>query len=304
MIERQDIRFMSGDSRCSGWFYRALGRAPAPCVVLAHGFGGTRAMRLDAYAETFAEAGYHALAFDYRHFGDSEGEPRQLLDIRRQHQDWHAALSFARGLPGVDPGRMILWGTSFSGGHVVPVALGERGIAAVISQVPHLNGLSTAAANGPVQNVRLGLAAWRDVLGMTLRQKPFYVRIVGRPGELAAMTAPDAREGVEKLYPDSCQPDERVAARIFLQVGLYSPGRLASRMTMPWLVQVATKDLTTPVKPALKAVMKAPRGKLITYACGHFDVYVPPLFDQVVEDQLAFLRRGVKGADGVLMGEH
>jgi uncharacterized protein len=290
MIERQNVAFMSGGLRCAGWFYQARDNGTAPCVVLAHGFGGTREMRLDAYAEVFAEAGYHALVFDYRHFGDSEGEPRQVLDIRKQHQDWHAAVSFAKGRPGVDPNRMILWGTSFSGGHVVPVALGESGIAAVISQVPHLNGIATATAAGPVQNFRLGNAAWRDVMRMVLRRSPYYVPIVGQPGEVAAMTAPDAEEGVKKLYPEGYEPSNFVAARIFLQVGLYSPGNLAKKLRVPWLVQVASEDLTTPVKPAIKAVMKAPKSQLILYRCGHFDVYVPPRFSQTVEDQLTFLR--------------
>ena len=144
MIERENIQFVSGGLRCAGWFYRAQGKETCPCIVLAHGFGGTREMRLDAYGETFAQAGYHALVFDYRHFGDSEGEPRQILNIGRQHEDWHAAIGFAKGRPGVDPSKIILWGTSFSGGHVVPVALKESGIAALISQVPHLDGLSTA----------------------------------------------------------------------------------------------------------------------------------------------------------------
>ncbi len=293
MIERQDLQFMSEGSRCAAWFYRSRTAGRAPCVVMAHGFGGTRELRLDAYAETFAEAGYHALVFDYRHFGGSEGEPRQLLHIGRQHRDWHAAVRHARGLPGVDGNRLILWGTSFSGGHVVETALKESGIAAVISQVPHLSGIATVIASGPANNLRLSRAAWRDVARMVLRRGPYYVKIAGKPGELAAMTAPDAEEGVRKLYPEGYEPNELVAARIFLSVGLYSPGWKARRLSMPWLVQVATEDLTTPMGPAVRAASKAPKGKLITYRCGHFDVYVPPLFGQVVEDQLTFLRHAL-----------
>ncbi len=254
---------------------------------------GDQGDALDAYGETFAEAGYHALVFDYRHFGDSEGEPRQILDIRKQHEDWHAAVRFAKGLLGVDPSRIILWGTSFSGGHVIPVALRESGIAAVISQVPHLDGLSTAMAAGPEQNLRLGLAAWRDLVRMALRKSPHYVPIVGKPGELAAMTAPDAEEGVRKLYPQGYEPSKDVAARIFLKVGLYSPGRMAGKLTVPWLVQVASEDLTTPVRPAIRAVMKAGKSQLILYKCGHFDVYVPPRFDQTIEDQITFLKNAL-----------
>jgi len=295
MIERQNIQFISQGQSCSGWFYRAAQKEASPCIILAHGFGGTKEMRLDAYAEAFVAAGYNALVFDYRHFGESEGEPRQILDIKKQHQDWHAAIQFARNLPGVDPDRIILWGTSFSGGHVIPVALQENGIAAVISQVPHLDGISTAMAAGPIQNFRLGFAALRDLLRMTLKRSPYYVPIVGQPGTLAAMTAPDAEEGAKRLYPEGFTPNEQVAARIFLQVGLYSPCRLASKLTVPWLMQAAAGDLTTPIKPAVKAVMKSPKSQLIIYNCGHFEVYVPPRFDQTVEDQITFLKHRLQG---------
>jgi hypothetical protein len=292
MIERQDIRFISEGQKCVGWFYPVPGKDIVPCIVLAHGFGGVKEMRLDAYAERFAEAGYHAFVFDYRHFGKSEGEPRQILDIKKQHQDWRAAIRFAKGLPGVDPHRIILWGTSFSGGHVLAVAARDQDpdIAAVISQVPHLDGFATAIANGPVQNLRLCFAAWRDIANMVLHRRPYYVPLIGQPGELAAMTAPDAEEGVKRLYPEGLEPDENVAARIFLKVGLYSPGRLASKMGIPWLVQAAADDLTTPVYPAIRASKKASKSQLIIYKCGHFDVYVEPRFEQTVSDQITFLK--------------
>ena len=292
-MDRQDIQFISEGLKCAGWFFKVSGIDKAPCVILAHGFCGVKEMRLDAYAEAFAGAGYHALVFDYRHFGDSEGEPRLILDIKKQHQDWRAAIQFAKGLPGVDSHRIVLWGTSFSGGHVLEIAATDHDpdIVAVISQVPHINGLATAAATGLVQNIRLATAAWRDMANMLLHRRPYYVPAVGRPGDLAAMTAPDVVEGVKRLYPPGFKPDERVAARIFLSVALYSPGRLAECLSVPWLVQVAANDLTTPLKPAIKAAGKAPKGELIVYECGHFDLYVPPLFQKTVGDQIRFLKK-------------
>src|SRR3954454_24924050 len=112
-MERAEVRFASGDADCAAWLYRP--EAPAPLLVMGHGLGAVREMRLDAYAECFAAAGFAALVFDYRHFGASGGEPRQLLDIRRQLADWAAALAYARGLEGVDAARIALWGTSFGG---------------------------------------------------------------------------------------------------------------------------------------------------------------------------------------------
>ena len=126
MATRTDIQFPSQGLACRGWFYSAGTDKLRPCIVMAHGFGGVKEMRLDAYAERFAAAGYHVLVFDYRHFGASDGEPRQILSIRRQHQDWRAALAHARSLPGVDAARIILWGTSFSGGHAAAVACARR----------------------------------------------------------------------------------------------------------------------------------------------------------------------------------
>lgn len=293
MGDRQDIQFISEGLKCAGWFFKASGMDKAPCVILAHGFCGVKELRLDAYAKAFVEAGYHALVFDYRHFGASEGEPRLLLDIKKQHQDWRAAIRFAKGLSGVDSHRIALWGTSFSGGHVLEIAATDQDpdIVAVISQAPHMNGFATAAASGLVLSLRLGTAAWRDLANMMMGRSPYYVRAFGFPGDLAAMTAPGVVEGVKKLYPPGFESDERVAARIFLSLGLYSPGRLAKRLGVPWLVQVAAHDLTTPVKPAIKAAGKAPKGELIVYACGHFDVYVPPHFQQTVSDQIRFLKK-------------
>lgn len=291
MIERQDIQFISEGLKCAGWFYPAAGKDISPCIVLAHGFGAVKEMRLDAYAERFAKAGYHALVFDYRHFGESEGEPRQILDIKKQHQDWRAAIRFAKGLAGVDAHRIVLWGASFSGGHVLAVASRDQDpdIVAVISQVPHLDGFATAMASGPIQALRLGLAACRDVASRVLHRSPYYVPTIGRPGELAAMTAPGAEEKAKKLYPEGFEPNETIAARVFLSVGLYSPGKLAAKLSVPWLIQVASHDLTTPVYPAKKAAIKASKSQLIMYECDHFDTYVEPHFEQIVADQLAFL---------------
>ncbi len=292
-LERKDIEFESAGQRCRGWLYRGRCDGKAPVVILAHGFCGVKDLRLDAYAERFAEAGYHALVFDYRHFGTSEGEPRQLLDIAKQHDDWRAALRFARALSDADTEKIVLWGTSFSGGHVLQVAVEEGGVAAVISQVPHLSGPASAMAAGLVQNIRLGIASVRDNLHRLLGMNPYYVPAMGRPGELAAMTAPGEYEASRKLFPEAGRFNETVAARIFLNLSQYSPGRLAAKLTVPWLVQAATNDSTTPSRVAEKAAKKAPKGELIVYNLGHFDVYVQPDFERTVADQLDFLKRHV-----------
>ena len=109
-----DVRFDSAGERCAAWHLAGEGDAFArdgrrPCVVMAHGFGGTRDSGLLPFAQAFACAGLDALVFDYRTFGASTGEPRQLIDWRRHRDDYRAAIAFARSLEGVDPDRIVLW---------------------------------------------------------------------------------------------------------------------------------------------------------------------------------------------------
>jgi dienelactone hydrolase len=113
---------------------------------MAHGLGSDRRLRLPAYAERFVAEGYVVVVFDYRSFGASDGQPRRVVDVSRQLEDWRAALAWTRSRPGVDSDRIVAWGTSFAGGHVIALAGQGEPIAAIISQVPHVSG--SAAIRG------------------------------------------------------------------------------------------------------------------------------------------------------------
>jgi pimeloyl-ACP methyl ester carboxylesterase len=284
---RRDITFTSGGERCAGWLYRTDRDEPAPCVVMAHGLAGVKEMRLDAYAERFAVAGYHVVVFDYRHFGASGGTPRQLLDIRRQHEDWAAAVRFARSLPEVDSGRIALWGSSLSGGHVLAVAAKLRA-AAVMAQVPHVDGLASTLALGPRQSLRLAGHGLLDAGRALLHRSPHYVPASGPPGSLALMTAPEA-QGYLALVPPGLSFDQRVAARFALRVGLYSPRKALRRLEIPALVQVGSSDRTTPPLAAIKAARRNPNVALAIHETGHFEPYTGELFETFVGEQVAFL---------------
>lgn len=289
-MKREDIEFSSGNGTCAAWYYRPSGKSgvPYPCVVMAHGFGGQRELRLDAYAERFAKAGLAVLVFDYRHFGGSSGMPRQLINIRKQLHDWRAAVSYARSLEEVNPGRICLWGTSFSGGHVIRIAAWDRNIAAVISQVPFVSGLSVSMAGSLRQKLKLVYAGLKDLL-YSYFGKVYYVPAAGEPGSVAALTAPGAVEGIRKLYPAGFVPDERIAARVFLSMPFYNPGRWAWMLRMPLLVQVALKDTTVPPGPTQKAASRAHLVRSIAYDIDHFDIYTGKNFERAVREQVEFL---------------
>src|SRR3954452_19777733 len=143
VVDRQKVRFPSGDTTCAAWHYPGTTRA---CVVMAGGGAVTKEPGPDRFAKGFHEAGFTVLAFDYRRLGESGGHPRQIVRIREQHADWKAAIDFARGLPDVDPSRVAIWGFSLSGGHVFPVAARDPGLAAAIAQTPLADGPATAPA--------------------------------------------------------------------------------------------------------------------------------------------------------------
>ena len=290
---REEVAFDSQGTRCAAWLYRPDGPGPAPVVVMGHGLGCVKEMRLDAYARRFAAAGYAVLAFDYRHFGASGGEPRQLLDIGRQLADWTAAVAYARALPGIDPDAVALWGTSLSGGHVLAVADGDPRVAAVISQTPHTNGFASMRAERLGTVARLSAHGLYDSVRGLFGRTPHYVLSTASGGETGLLNAPGASAGYLGLVPEGTPFDRRVAARFVLAIGLYSPGRALPRLPMPALVQVALGDKTTPALPAIEACAEAPRATLKEYATGHFQPYTEPFFSEFVRDQLDFLAQHV-----------
>ncbi|WP_040740439.1 alpha/beta hydrolase, partial [Nocardia tenerifensis] len=170
---RSDIEFPSAGTTVRGWLYRpATTDGAVPVVVMAHGLGAVKEMRLDAFAERFAAAGIAVVVFDYRHFGASDGEPRQVLSIGRQLADWTAAIDYAATLDGVDPSRIAVFGTSFSGGHVLRVAARDRRVAAVVSQCPFTDGLASAPTVGLRPLLGIATRAVADVASAAVRRGP------------------------------------------------------------------------------------------------------------------------------------
>jgi pimeloyl-ACP methyl ester carboxylesterase len=293
-MSRVDVRFASGPGWCAGWWYEPEpSSAPGPVVIMAHGLGAVKEMRLDAYAERFVAEGYRVLAFDYRHFGGSGGEPRELLDIQRQLDDWAAAMHHVRSLPQVDRRRIVLWGTSFGGGHVIEAASRDGDVAAIISQSPFTDGFASLRTLGIRSLVKVTVLGVRDALRGLRGRRPVRVALVGRRGDAALMTPPDAKAGYESLIPAGYDHPSKVAARVGLRIPFYYPGRAAASLECPALFCVAMKDSVCPSRSTIWHVRKARHGRIKRYRTGHFDIYFNPWFDEMVADQIEFLRSAV-----------
>jgi pimeloyl-ACP methyl ester carboxylesterase len=291
MLPRLDLEFDVEGTRCAAWLYRPdPGDAPPPVVVMAHGFSGTREVRLPAYAECFARHGLASFVFDYRHFGASGGEPRQLLSVRRQLADWRAAVAAARDLAEVDGRRLGLWGTSFGGGHALVTAAGDPRVGAVVAQVPHVDG--RASLRG-LSNVSFALravgAGLRDLAHAALGRAPHTVPVIGPPGEFACLASPDAESGFRALVPADTRWRNEVAARVLLGVGAYRPITHARDVACPLLVVAARRDALIPFEAVERLVAAAPRATLEAVDAEHFEVYDGALFERLAPLEARFL---------------
>lgn len=293
---RRDVRFDSGESFCSAWLYLPEGAEKPPVVVLGHGLGAVREMRLDAFSERFAAAGIATLAFTYRYFGDSGGMPRQLMSVKRQLADWDAALDFVKGCADVDGNRVAVWGSSFGGGHAITVASRHPELRAAISQCPFTDGLASAAALGVGASMKMLPVVLRDFAAKLSGRPPVMVPIAAAPGKPALMNAHDALEGYLALIPDGLTFVNHVAARVIPEIATYRPGRSAAKVRFPILFCVSTTDTVTPPEQTIALARRAPHGEIKLYEAGHFAFYLGDAFEQLVTDQTRFLTQHLLAA--------
>lgn len=292
--------FLSAGTVCAADHYPATtevlaGTNGRPVMVMAHGLSCTKDTALAPFAHAFAGAGLDVLTFDYRGFGESGGEPRQVVSLPAQLADLRAAVAHAATLPGVDPGRIVLWGDSLGGGHVISAAVGRTDLAAVISVVPMVDGLAAArlasrhhAPAALARSTGIGIASKvRGALGGKRRMIP----VVARPGELGALTVSGAYEDLTSLAGPTWRNE--IAADVVTELGGRGPVRDARAMPCPWLVQIADFDRSAPPHAAARAAF-AGRAEVRHYPADHFDLFPgKPHHEAAVRHAIAFLRRSL-----------
>ncbi|WP_372792275.1 alpha/beta hydrolase [Paraconexibacter sp.] len=287
-VDRLDVTFPSGRAQCAAWWYRPGGDGPAPCVVMAHGFSMTRRDGLEPYAEAFAAAGAHVLVFDHRFLGDSGGEPRQRFRPRAQQEDWRSAMAYARTLAGVDPQRIVPWGFSFSGGHIVTLL--SRGVDAAAAMVlcPFVDGLARVLATPPK------LVAWvlpRAVADLAGRHT--LIPVTGAPGSHAAMTLPGEAEGFAASKGPGSRWRNEISPGVFATVALFRPVRKAAAITVPLWVGRCTEDITADGAAIGRLAQRAHHAELQDLPGDHFAPFHGEGIATTIDHQVAFLRRTV-----------
>jgi fermentation-respiration switch protein FrsA (DUF1100 family) len=278
---RTDVEFKTEDGvALRGWLYvpdRAPG--PVPAVVMAHGFSAVKEMYLDRYAEAFAAGGLAALVFDNRGFGASDGQPRQHIDPWQQVRDYRDAITFTGTLTQVDATQIGVWGSSYSGGHVLVLGAIDRRVRCVVSQVPLISGH---------RNARRLIRA--DFIAVVQAQfdADRRARYTGQPRAMIAVVAQDPTAPCALATPDSWQwftetgktraPAWRneVTLQSVEMFTEYEPGAYLEWIApTPLMMVVAARDHLTVADEALAAYNHALEPKrLVLLPGGHFDAYV------------------------------
>ena len=282
--------FTSGGVRCAADLYLPDSKGSPPVIIMGHGFAAERSFGLPAYAEYFAGQGMAVLLFDYRSFGDSDGEPRQLVNPRHHLDDWEAAIHHVRSLQSVDSQRIALWGSSFSGGHVVVTAATSPGITAIVCQVPFVDALGSIREMGVRKILGYTFQGFLDISRKLTGRPPYYIRIVGQPGESAFFTQPGAYDEYMSIIPKESSWENRIPARLFL-LPPYRPIKYAPEVSCPALVLIAEKDSLVSAAVQEKMAELLPKGEIIRYPIGHFDIYQGKDFEKTVQAQASFLKR-------------
>ncbi len=278
---RKDVEFRTEDGvTLRGWHYRPEGgRGPWPTIVMAHGYSAVKEMYLDRFAEVFAAAGLAAIVFDNRNFGASDGDPRQEIDPWQQINDYRDAISYAETLPETRADRIGVWGSSYSGAHVLVLGAIDRRIRCVAAQVPLISGHRNAR-----RLIRADVVAGVEAVCAQDRRD----RYAGKPPGMIPVVSEDPAGPAALPTPDSWQwftetgrtraPSWRneVTLRSVELFLAYEPGVYIGYVSpTPLLMVVALGDHLTVADEALAAYEQALQPKkLVTLKGGHFDAYV------------------------------
>jgi uncharacterized protein len=279
MTESRDISFESKGIPCSAKFYvpaRAAGER-SPAIVMAHGIGATKEMCLPAFAELFVKSGFAVTLFDYRNIGASGGKPRNQMLPFEQHEDYQNAITWTQLQPEVDADRIGVWGTSYSGAHVLHLAAHDRRIKAVVAQVPVVSGYQTARRLMPP----MALAATRDMVSADRVRRyqtgeVSYLPLAAPAGEPCLLSTPDS---LIWLNDASAASNGRFENRITFEsiehFFHYEPSaNIEAISPIPLCMIVADNDLQAPSDLALAAYARAMEPKSLTLMKGgHFDAY-------------------------------
>jgi len=275
---RREVEFPSEGVLCRGWLYvpdKLKAGTKAPAIIMANAISAIKEITLPGYAERFEKAGFVVLVFDYRHYGVSDGSPRNHLVPHEQQQDIRNGITWLRAQPEVDPNRIGGWGISLGGVHMLYVGAFDRRIKAVVSVATGLNALEGMMGTTGLQGFLGFLNADRDKRFRT-GEEATYMPAVSMPGAGGLMAFPEANDfyiDAMKTYAPTYENRITVESVEYLiadnsaeAVHLVAPTAL--------LMIHGEKDVIPPAMVRAVFEKAGEPKKLIVLDCLHTDLYV------------------------------
>jgi uncharacterized protein len=291
---RKDIAFTSGGLTIRGWFYEPpadpskSGAGKAPAIVMSHGFSAVKEQGIAGFAEAFNAAGFAVVLIDYRHLGSSDGAERGRIIPQEQHDDLRAALGWIAAQPGVDPDRIGLWGTSYSGGHALFVGAYDPRVKVVVAQAPALDvtrSLIMMAGRGGF-DAYLGLLA-ADHAARNAGQPSARIAVVTPPEKPSVLGSPDSYAWFTSFGDRAPTWEPMTTLESLSRMAEYNPASVIDLIApKPLLLLAATADSLIPIEQARAAMARAGEPKkFIEIDCGHYDFYEGrPQYHRAVEE--------------------
>jgi fermentation-respiration switch protein FrsA (DUF1100 family) len=285
---RQNIEFPSRGLLCRGWLYVPDGLAEAqtaPGIVMAHGFAGVKEMGLAGFAKRFAAAGFVTLVFDYRFWGESEGEPRNQIFALEMVEDYRNGITWLSDRSEVDPQRIGVWGISYSGGLCLYVGTHDKRVKAVVAQVPSTLNPESRRKRDPATWDRLGELVIQDRVRRYKTGSPNYIKVVAPEGEPCVLPFKDAYEWYMAFRELAPNWKNEITIESLEKVREFDPVSLIHLMAPTALLLIPGEyDDLIPIEFVKEAYEKArePKG-LSALPITHFEVFKDPWLSKAAD---------------------
>jgi pimeloyl-ACP methyl ester carboxylesterase len=292
---RQDIVFSSGHEKCAGWFYlpdEVAGGAGSPVIIMAHGFSGVKEQGLDPIADRFSASGFAVVVFDFRCFGASGGEPRGQLFPHDMVEDYRNAITWACQQPQVNPERVGLWGTSFSGGLATHAATVDKRVRAVVAQVPSLWNAGWRRAVDPERWDAIGKILIADRISRYETGITKMMPVVAPEGEPCILPGQESFDFFKATRLVTPNWRNEITIESLEKMREFDPVSLIQMLAPAALLVIAAKtDKLVPLAAVEATFAKAFEPKrMVVEPIGHFDVYQEPWRSRSAEEAVSWYR--------------
>jgi fermentation-respiration switch protein FrsA (DUF1100 family) len=292
---RKDIAFDSMGLNCRGWLYLpdgVQGESKLPVIVMAHGFSAVKEQILPEIAERFANADFAVVVFDYRFFGASEGEPRCQLFPLEMVEDYRNAITWACQQPNIDPSRVGIWGTSYSGGLVAYTARVDRRVKAVVAQAPSVMNAEARRAVDPEKYESVGQFLIQNRIARYETGAVNYMAVVAPEGEPCILPGQECYDAFMELKEVAPNWRNEITVESLEKIREFDPVSLIHMVSPTALLIIAAeRDSLIPIDALKQSFDRAVDPKKMTVLpIEHFEIYRDPWLSKATGNAVDWFR--------------